>query len=137
VICALGAVYAAFVPYVRGANWATWWQYHLVSAIFWTGLLILDVYVLLGQPGMKTLNRFFNRLDVERRICVSHRGVDITHGQLRQQKNWKEFSFYQETPTIFLLQTNSALFWTLPKRAIPAGRGDQLETLLRAKLQRR
>lgn len=137
VICALGAVYAAFVPYLHGSTWSLWWQHYPVSAIFWTGLLIVDVYVLLGQPGMKTLNRHFNRLDVERRICVSHRGVDVTHGSLRQQKSWKDFSFYQETPTIYLLQTTGPSFWTLPKRAIPAGRGDQLATLLSAKLQRR
>jgi hypothetical protein len=78
-----------------------------------------------------------NRLDVERRICISHRGIDITHGRLRQQKQWKDFSFFQETSTIILLQTNGASFWTLPKRAIPAGRGDQLQTLLNAKLRRR
>jgi hypothetical protein len=86
---------------------------------------------------MMKLNRVANRLDVERRICVSHRGIDITHGRLRQQKQWKDFSFFQETPTIYLLQTNGASFWTLPKRAIPAGRGDQLLALLNAKLRRR
>jgi hypothetical protein len=36
-----------------------------------------------------------------------------------------------------VLQTTGPSFWTLPKRAIPAGRGDQLQTLLNAKLQRR
>ena len=88
---------------------------------------------------MMVLNRKMNSLDNERRICVSHRGVDITHGslQLRQQKQWSDFTFFQETPTIFLLQTNGTSFWTIPKRAIPAGRTDQLRTLLSAKLGRR
>jgi hypothetical protein len=137
VICGLGALYAGFAPYMKGATWSAWWQHRPEAAIFWGGLLVLDVYVLLGQPGIRKLNRFFNRLDVERRICVSHQGIDITHGRMHQRKSWNDFSFYQETATIFLLQTTVHSFWTLPKRAIPAGREDQLQTLLKAKLQRR
>jgi hypothetical protein len=136
-ICGLGGVYAAFLPYMKGANWSIWWHHRPDAFIFWGALLILDIYIVLGQPGIMKLNRMANRLDVERRICISHRGIDITHGRMRQQKQWKDFSFFQETPTIFLLQTNGASFWTLPKRAIPAGRGDQLQTLLNAKLRRR
>ena len=136
-ICGMGAVYAAFIPYLKGATWSIWWHQRPEAFIFWGALLLLDIYIVLGQPGMMTLNRMANRLDVERRICISHRGIDITHGRLRQQKQWKDFSFFQETPTIILLQTNGASFWTLPKRAIPAGRGDQLQTLLNAKLRRR
>ena len=136
-IYGMGAVFAGFMPYLTGTNWAAWRQRHPGTAIFWTGMLILNVYALLEQPGMKQLNRLLNRLDVERRICVSHRGIDVTHGRVRQQKTWTDFSFYQETPTILLLQTAGPLFWTLPKRAIPAGREDQLQTLLKAKLQRR
>ena len=136
-ICGMGALIAGFMPYLTGTNWAALWQRQPGPAIFWTGLLILNVYVLLGQPGMKKLNHLANRLDVERRICVSQRGVDITHGQMQQRKSWNDFSFYQETPTIFLLQTSGPSFWTVPKRAIPAGREDQLQTLLKVKLQRR
>ena len=105
--------------------------------MFWGGLLLMDIYIVLGQPGIMKLNRMANRLDVERRLCISHRGIDITHGKQRLQKQWKDFSFFQETPTIFLLQTTAASFWTLPKRAIPTGRGDQLLALLNAKLRRR
>ena len=136
-ICGLGALYAAFIPYMKGATWSTWWRHRPEAFIFWGALLIVDIYIVLGQPGIMKLNRLANRLDVERRICISHRGIDITHGRLRLQKQWKDFSFFQETPTIFLLQTNGASFWTLPKRAIPAGRGDQLLALLNAKLRRR
>jgi hypothetical protein len=136
-VCGLGAVYAAFIPYLKAATWSIWWHHRPEAFIFWGALLLLDIYIVLGQPGMMTLNRMANRLDVERRICISHRGIDIIHGRLRQQKQWKDFSFFQETPTIILLQTNGASFWTLPKRAIPAGRGDQLQTLLSAKLRRR
>jgi hypothetical protein len=136
-VCAIGAAYAAFVPYLHGTTWSFYWNHKPASALFWGFLLVADIYVALGQPGMMKLNRAANRLNVERRICVSHRGIDITHGKLRQQKQWKDFSFFQETPTIYLLQTNSAMFWTIPKRAIPAGRGDQLEALLKAKLQKR
>ena len=136
-ICGFGAIYAVLVPYMHGTSWSSWWQHRPEAAIFWGALLTIDLYVLLGQPGMAKLNRLANRLDVERRICVSHRGIDITHGRLRQQKSWKDFAFYQETPNIYLLHTTGASFWTLPKRAIPAGRGDQLQTLLTAKLPRR
>jgi len=136
-ICGLCAVYAAFIPYLKGASWSIWWQQRPAAFVFWGGMLVLGIYNVLGQPGMMKLNRVANRLDVERRICISHRGIDITHGTLRQQKQWKDFSFFQETPTIFLLQTTGASFWTLPKRAIPAGREDQLLALLKAKLQRR
>lgn len=136
-ICGLGAVYAAFIPYIKGATWSVWWHHRPEAFVFWGALLILDIYIVLGQPGIMKLNRIANRLDVERRICISHRGIDITHGRLRVQKQWKDFSFFQETPTIYLLQTSGASFWTLPKRAIPAGRGDQLQTLLNAKLRRR
>ena len=136
-ICGLGGVYAAIMPYMKGASWSIWWHHRPDAFMFWGALLILDIYIVLGQPGIRKLNRKANRLDVERRLCISHRGIDITHGSLRQQKQWKDFSFFQETPTIFLLQTTGASFWTLPKRAIPAGRGDQLQALLRAKLQRR
>jgi hypothetical protein len=135
-ICGLGGIYAAFMPYMKGATWSTWWHQRPDAFIFWGALLILDTYIVLGQPGIMKLNRMANRLDVERRICISHRGIDITHGRLRQQKQWSDFSFFQETPTIYLLQTNGGSFWTLPKRAIPAGRGDQLQTLLNAKLRR-
>jgi hypothetical protein len=136
-ICGMGALIAGFMPYLAGTNWTALWQHQPGPAIFWAGLMILNVYVLLGQPGMKKLNHLANRLDVERRICVSHRGIDITHGRMQQRKSWNDFSFYQETPKIFLLQTTGPSFWTLPKRAIPAGREDQLQTLLKAKLQRR
>ncbi len=136
-ICGLGAVYAAFIPYLKGATWSIWWHHRADAFIFWGALLLLDIYIVVGQPGIMKLNRVANRLDVERRMCVSHRGIDITHGRLRLQKQWKDFSFFQETPTIILLQTNGASLWTLPKRAIPAGRGDQLQTLLNAKLRRR
>ena len=137
IICGLGALYIAYLPHLKGGSWSTWMQDRPIAAIFWGALLVLDVFVALGQPGIMKLNRLANRLDLERRICVSHRGIDVTHGRTRQQKSWKDFSFFQETPTLFLLQTKGAAFWTLPKRAIPAGRGDQLQTLLRAKLQRR
>jgi YcxB-like protein len=136
-ICGLGGVYAAFMPYMKGATWSIWWHHRPDAFIFWGALLILDIYIVSGQPGIMRLNRMANRLDVERRICISHRGIDITHGRLRLQKQWTDFSFFQETPTIILLQTNGASFWTLPKRAIPPGRGDQLQTLLNAKLRRR
>lgn len=136
-ICGIGAVYSAFVPYLHGATWSWWWNHRPGSAIFWAGLCIGEIYIVLGQPGMMKLNRLANRLDVERRICVSHRGIDVTHGRLRQQKQWKDFSFFQETRAIYLLQTNSAMFWTIPKRAIPAGREEQLPALLNAKLKRR
>jgi hypothetical protein len=136
-ICGLGGLYAAFMPYMKGATWSIWWHHRPEAFIFWGALLILDIYIVLGQPGMMKLNRIANRLDVERRICISHRGIDITHGRLRQQKQWKDFAFFQETPTIYLLHTNGTSFWTLPKRAIPAGRGNQLLALLNAKLRRR
>ena len=136
-ICGIGAVYAVLVPYMKGANWPFWWEHHRGSSIFWIYLLVMDIYVVCGQPGMKQLGRVLNRLNVERCIRVSHRGIEITHGRMHQQKSWSDFSFYQETPTIYLLQTHGALFWTLPKRAIPAGRGDQLEALLKAKLRQR
>jgi hypothetical protein len=136
-ICGLGGVYAAFMPYMKGASWSIWWHHRPDALIFWGALLLLSIYNVLGQPGIMRLNRMANRLDVERRICISHRGIDITHGRLRQQKQWTEFSFFQETPTIFLLQTNGTSFWTLPKRAIPTGREDQVLALLNAKLRRR
>ncbi len=109
-ICGLGAVYAAFIPYLKGASWSIWWQHRPDAFIFWGALLLLDIYIVLGQPGIMKLNRVANRLDVERRICISHRGIDITHGRLRLQKQWNDFSFFQETPTIILLQTNGASF---------------------------
>lgn len=92
-IYGFGALLAGSAPYFTGSTWSAWWQHQRQSAIIWGGLLILNTYFLLGQPAMKKLNHFFNRLDVERRICVSHRGIDITHGRLRLQKTWKDFSF--------------------------------------------
>ena len=136
-ISGFGALLFGFAPHITGSTWSEWWHHQPQSAIIFGGLAILNIYALLGQPGAKKLGHTLNRLDVERRLCVSHRGIDITHGRLRQQKTWKDFSFFQETPTIILLQTNGASFWTLPKRAIPAGRGDQLLALLNAKLRRR
>lgn len=92
-ICGLGALYIAFVPQLKGASWAIWWHREPVRAFYWSALFVLDVWIVLGQFGVQKLNALANRLDKERRICVSHRRVDITLATLSSRRAGRIFHF--------------------------------------------
>lgn len=134
-VCGLGAYFLWRIPGTHGQTWAEFYQGHSVFAI-WLGLLLFfDVLIALGLLQNPKINRLANRLDWERRIHFSDRGVDVNWGaKMYYHYRWQDLLFFQETPTLFILKAGGTQFWTMPKRAIPAGFGDKLRMMLSARL---
>jgi Protein of unknown function (DUF2569) len=134
-VCGFGAYFLWRIPSTHGQTWGGFSQERPVFAI-WLGLLLaFDVLIALGLLQSPKINRLANRLDWERRICFSDRGVDVNWGaRMNFHYRWQDLLFFQETPTLFILKAGGTQFWTMPKRAIPAGFGDKLRMMLSARL---
>ena len=134
-VCGLGAYFLWRIPGTHGQTWGEFFQAQPVFAIWLAVVLAFDVLIVLGVLQSPKVNRLANRLDWERRICFSDRGVDINWGaKMNFHYRWQDLLFFQETPTLFILKAGGTQFWTMPKRAIPAGFGDKLRTMLSARL---
>lgn len=134
-VCGFGAYFLWRIPSTHGQTWGGFFQEQPVFAI-WLGLLLaFDVLIALGVLQNPKINRLANRLDWERRICFSDRGVDVNWGaRMNYHYRWQDLLFFQETPTLFILKAGGTQFWTMPKRAIPVGFGDKLRMMLSARL---
>jgi hypothetical protein len=134
-VCGLGAYFLWRIPITHGLTWAEFFQGQPVFAIWLAILLVFDGLFVLGVLQSPKINRLANRLDWERRICFSDRGVDVNWGaRMNYHYRWQDLLFFQETPTLFILKAGGTQFWTMPKRAIPAGFGDKLRMMLSARL---
>ncbi len=133
-VCGVGAYFLWRIPSTHGQTWAEFYQAQPVFAIWLGILLVFDVLIVLGALQSPKLNRIANRLDWERRIYFSDRGVDVNWGRTEFHYRWQDLLFFHETPTLFVLKAGGAQFWTMPKRAIPAGFGDKLRTMLTSRL---
>jgi hypothetical protein len=133
--CGLGAYFLWRIPSTHGQTWSEFFQEQPVFAIWLAILLVFDGLIVLGVLQSPKINRLANRLDWERRICFSDRGVDVNWGaRMNFHYRWQDLLFFQETPTLFILKAGGTQFWTMPKRAIPAGFGDKLRMMLSARL---
>jgi hypothetical protein len=135
VVCGVGAYFLWRIPMSHGQTWTEFYHMHPVFAI-WLGLVLaFDGLIVVGAVQNPKINRLANRLDWERRICFSDQGVDVDWGvRMKFHYRWKDLLFFQETPMLFVLKAGGAQFWTMPKRAIPAGFGDQFRSMLSARL---
>jgi|HubBroStandDraft_1064217.scaffolds.fasta_scaffold00106_51 hypothetical protein len=113
-VCGVGAFYLLYLPHKFGGSWSSWLHNYPVLAVLLGALIALDAWIAMGQFGVARLNRVANRLDLERRIALSDQGVDVSHGRTSHQKKWQDFSFFQETPTVFLLQQWELRFGRYP-----------------------
>ncbi|MGA2347566.1 MAG: YcxB family protein [Candidatus Sulfotelmatobacter sp.] len=133
--CGLGAYFLWRIPSTHGQTWSEFFREQPVFAIWLAILLVFDGLIVLGVLQSPKINRLANRLDWERRICFSDRGVDVNWGaRMNFHYRWQDLLFFQETPTLFILKAGGTQFWTMPKRAIPAGFGDKLRVMLSARL---
>jgi hypothetical protein len=133
--CGLGAYFLWRIPGTHGLTWSEFLREQPVFAIWLAILLVFDGLIVLGVLQSPKINRLANRLDWERRICFSDRGVDVNWGaRMNFHYRWQDLLFFQETPTLFILKAGGTQFWTMPKRAIPAGFGDKLRVMLSARL---
>lgn len=119
-----------YFPHFLGQTWASLFEWRPSLAILLGALFVLNAWNALGQVGVHKLNRLVNRLDWERRIRFSDQGMVVDWGQRNFRYRWQDMQFFQETPGLFVLKAGGTQFWTMPKRAIPAGRGDQLRSML-------
>ncbi len=137
IITGIGAVVLLFLlPSLRG-GWHGLFMWNPPRALFYLALGVLDLWIAVGMPGGKKLNQLVNRLDVERHIRFSDRGVFVTHGSRTFDQEWSNFRFFQETPNLFLLQTVGTSFWTVPKRILSPSAAQELRAFLTAKLPQR
>jgi hypothetical protein len=86
---------------------------------------------------MKSLDHHLNRLDLERHIILTDEGVAVTLGERHWNYQWKDFVFFRETETVFVLRTAGTKFWTIPTRAFSSADVPRFRELLREKLPRR
>ena len=137
-ICGVGAYFLWHIPASHGQTWQQFFQTEPVFAIWLAVLIAFDGLIVLGVLNSPKLNRLANRLDWERRIRFSDNGVDVNWGKrMNFHYRWQDLLFFQETPGLFILKAGGTQFWTMPKRAIPAGAGENLRALLSSRLPRK
>jgi len=89
------------------------------------------------MPWVESLNRRFNRFDLEREITIAPDGVRIARGEKVWKKKWSEFACYYETAVLYVLQTRGFEFWTIPKRAFESGIDRSFHQILDSNLRRK
>jgi hypothetical protein len=137
VVCGCGAIFFLGLVWWRGKTWSHLFSTDPVTA---GGLLLFAAFELciaLGLHEAKVWNRLINRFDQEREITVEEDNVKITRGPKTWTKKWKEFAGFYESPSMFVLQTRGAQFWTVPKRAFEPGVEPIFCHLLESKLRRK
>jgi YcxB-like protein len=87
--------------------------------------------------GTKALDRRLNRIDLERHIVVTDRGVTISWNNRVFNHEWKDFVYFRETPNVVILRNPGVRFWTIPLRALPSGSKSRFLDLLHRKMPRR
>lgn len=137
VINGIATVFYLRLPYLIGQSWGQFLQTQPVEAVFLAALALVSGWSATGSIGNKAIDRFLNRLDLERYLVLDARGVKITRGDRNWDYAWRRFAFFHETSESFILQTTGISFWTIPKRAFDT-RGEQdFRALLVARLPRR
>jgi hypothetical protein len=130
------AIIIFMVPGRFGWTWHDLLRYSPHHAVF-LGIIALGCAWTATGVGMKSPDRHLNRLDLERHIVLSDQGVTVTLGERTWNSPWKDFVFFRNTPTIFLLRTTGTKFWTIPRRALSPADVARFRELLREKLPRR
>lgn len=127
------ALVLLYFPRLHGQTWMELYQSSPGFTMFLGALLLVDLWNALGQPGVGMLNRMVNRLDWERHVYLNDEGVAVEWGSRKFRYRWQDLSFFQETPQLFILKAGGTQFWTMPKRAMPAG-GVELRAILMQKI---
>ena len=76
IVAACGVVFFSWIPYQWYGSWSAFAKREPVLALGFSALIILDFWVATGLVGVRTLNRIFNRLNVERHILLSDSAVE-------------------------------------------------------------
>lgn len=116
VINGLGVVFYLKLPHLIGQSWEQFLQTQPVEAVFLAALALVSGWSATGNIGSKAIDRFLNRLDLERYIVLDDRRVKITRGDRNWDYAWRRFAFFHETSESFVLQTTGISFWAIPKR---------------------
>jgi len=133
VLCGLEALLLLWLPGHFGKSWVEEFRAEPGATAFLMGLVLLSLFVAAGAPGLKALNR----LDLQRRIRISGRDVEIIRGARTAVWKWKRFVSYQETQNLFILRTQIVVrVWTIPKRSLQPGDQEKLRSILDRKLPR-
>jgi hypothetical protein len=137
VVCGCGAVFLLGLAWWQGATWPHLFSTDPVTAAGLVLLAVFDLCIALGLHQAKALNRLINRFDQEREITVDEDNVRITRGPKTWTKKWEDFVGFYESPSMFVLQTRGAQFWTIPRRAFEPGVEAIFCRLLESKLRRK
>jgi YcxB-like protein len=137
VINGLAAVFYLGLPHLVGQSWRQFLQTQPVEAVFLAVLALVTGWTATGSIGNKAIDRFLNRLDLERSMVLDDRGVRISRGGRNWNYAWRRLTFFHETPELFILQTAGISFWIIPKRVFDAQGEREFRDFLIAKLPRR
>jgi len=134
-ICAACAVICLGGPILYGWSWPEFIQDAPVGALN-VGLAALFCSWCASGIGFGSLNNRLNRLDLERHVVLSDRGVTIDWNEKTFNYQWKDFVFFRENESIVVLRNPGVRCWTIPLRTVPAGRRALFLDLLHRNLAR-
>jgi hypothetical protein len=133
----VGAAWIIMMPTLLGGqSWHEMLLYQPMRAAF-LGLMALACALGTTRFAMKFLDHRLNRLDLDRHVMVSERGVMIAWNGRVFNYEWKDFVYFRESASVVILRNPGARFWTIPVRALPPGSETRFREFLRSKLSRR
>jgi YcxB-like protein len=137
VLNGLAAVFYLSLPHLVGQSWKRFLQTQPVEAVLLVAAALVSGWSATGSIGSKTIDRFLNRVDLERHVVLADRGVTIARGDRTREYEWRRFMFFRETADLFILQTTGTSFWTIPKRVFDRQGEQDFRAFLGRKLHER
>jgi len=135
-INAVLAVALLLLPHTLGRSWTEIFRFSPLGTIPPLLMFCLCAWNASGI-GMKAINHRLNRLDLERHIVLTDRGADVTQGEYVRNYQWNDFTYFRETPALFVLRTSGTKFWTIPRRVLNSADAESFRQFLCQKLPRR
>lgn len=114
------AVFNLILPVLNGWSWSDFIRNRPQAALA-IGLGSLFCGFLSTGFGLRFLNHRLNRLDLERHILVTDKGVRIQWNGRVFHYGWNDFSYFRTNSTLLVLRNSAFRFWTIPLRALPPG----------------
>ena len=136
-VCGCGAIFLFGLVWWQSETWSHLFGTDPVTAVGLFFFAVLNLCVALGLHEIKTWNRLINRFDQQREITLQRDSVTIARGPKIWTKKWSDFSGFYESPSMFVLQTRGAQFWTIPKRAFEPEVETLFHLFLKSKLPRK
>lgn len=114
------AIFNLVFPILNGWSWSDLIRDRPQSAVAIVLAALFCGFLSTGF-GMRFLNQRLNRLDLERYVVVSERGVRIEWNGRVFHYGWNDFSYFRTNSTLLVLRNSVFRFWTIPLRALPPG----------------